>query len=68
MSRRSSADPALPRAEPAPALDVSPDQRAIGAGERETELAELYDHARSLERQLEALRQQIRRMESPNPR
>jgi hypothetical protein len=68
LSRRSSTGPPLPPSEPPPSLGVFPDHRAIGAGDRETGLAELQDQARSLERQLEALRQQMRRLESQDSR
>jgi hypothetical protein len=68
LSRRSSTGPALPPSEPPPSLEGLPDQRAIGAGDRETGLAELQDQARSLERQLEALQQRIRELESQDSR
>jgi hypothetical protein len=68
LSQRTSTGPALPRSEPPPSLEVFPDQRAIGAGDGEAGLAELQDQARSLERQLEALRQRIRRLESQGSR
>jgi hypothetical protein len=68
LSRRSSTGPALPRPEPTPSLEVFPGHRTIGAGDREAALAELQDQARSLERQLEALRQQMRMLESQDSR
>jgi hypothetical protein len=43
---------------------VPPDRPAIGAGDRAGELVELLDRARSLERELETVRQRIRTLES----
>ena len=68
LSRRTSTGPVLSRTEPPPSLEVFPDRRTTGAGDKAEALAELQDHARSLERQLEALRQRIRRLESQGSR
>lgn len=68
LSRRLAAGGTLPPAETPPVLEISPDRPAIGAGDRAGELAELLDRARSLERELEMVRQRIRTLESDNKR
>jgi hypothetical protein len=64
LSRRASAGLALPNSEPPPSLEVVPNQIAVGASTREAALAELQEQARSLEQQLDVMRQRIRRLES----
>ena len=68
LSRRTRTGTALPRPELQPSLKVGPDQRALGAGDREAAVEELQDQARSLERELETLRERIRRLESHDSR
>lgn len=64
LSRRTVTSSALPNPEPVPSLTVLPNQAAIGAGTREATLAELHAQAQTLAQQLEALQEQIRRLES----
>ena len=63
MSRRTSTSSALPDSEPAPSLDVLPNQLAIGAGTQGATLAELRAQAQTLAQQLETLQERIRRLE-----
>jgi len=60
LGRRLAATPALPPSEPRVPLESLPGRPAIGAGAPETELLELQRRARSLERELEVLRERIR--------
>jgi hypothetical protein len=68
LSRRLAAGRTLPPPETSSVIDVPPDRPAIGAGDRAGELAELLDRARSLERELETVRQRIRTLESDGKR
>jgi hypothetical protein len=68
LSRRFAASRALPQPEPPSAIELPPDRPALAAGDRRGELAELLDRARSLERELETVRQRIRTLESDGPR
>jgi hypothetical protein len=64
LSRRLAAGRTLPPPEIPSVIEAPPDRPAIGAGDRSGELVELLDRARSLERELEAVRQRIRTLES----
>lgn len=64
LSRRLAAGRTPPPPETPSVIEVPPDRPAIGAGDRSGELVELLDRARSLERELEAVRQRIRTLES----
>jgi hypothetical protein len=68
LSRRFTAGRTLPQPEVPPSIEMPPDIPAIGAGERAGELVELLDRARSLERELEAVRQRIRKLEGDRAR
>ncbi len=68
LSRRFTAGRTLRQPEAPSVIEAVPDRPALGAGEQAGELAELLDRARSLERELEAVRQRIRRLESDRPR
>jgi Family of unknown function (DUF5320) len=68
LSRRLAAGRTLPPPETPSVIEVPPDRPAIGAGDRAGELVELLDRARSLERELEAVRQRIRTLESDGKR
>ena len=68
LSRRFAAGRTLPQPEVPFSIETAPDRPAIEAGDRTGELVELLDHARSLERELEAVRQRIRRLESDGAR
>lgn len=64
LGRRLSTGPALPQPEPRFSVETLPGRAAIGAGDAETELVELQRRARSLERELEALRERIRTLQT----
>ena len=68
LSRRVAAGRTLPPPEVPSAIELPPDRPAIGAGEPAGELVELLDRARSLERELEAVRRRIRTLESDGAR
>ena len=68
LSRRVAASRTLPQPEVPFSIETARDRPAIGAGDRAGELAELLDRARSLERELEAVQQRIRRLESDGAR
>jgi hypothetical protein len=68
LSRRVAAGRTLPPPEAPSSIEMPPDRPAIGAGDRAGELVELLDRARSLERELEAVRQRIRTLESDGAR
>jgi hypothetical protein len=64
LGRRLSAGPALPPSESRFSLETLPDAAAIGTGDADLELAEMQRRARTLERDLEALRARIRTLET----
>ena len=68
LSRRVAASRTLPQPEVPFSIETAPDRPAIGTGDRAGELAELLDRARSLERELEAVRRRIRTLESDEAR
>jgi hypothetical protein len=68
LSRRFAAGRPLPPPEVPFSIETVPDQSAIGVGDQAGELVELLDHARSLERELEAVRKRIRKLESKGAR
>lgn len=68
LSRRLAAGRTLPSPEAPSVIEVPPDRPAIGAGDRAGELVELLDRARSLERELDTVRQRIRALESDGKR
>lgn len=68
LSRRVAAGRTLPQPEAPSAIELPPDRPAIGASEPTGELVALLDHARSLERELEAVRRRIRTLESDGAR
>ncbi len=68
LSRRVATSRTLPQPEVPFSIETAPDRQAIGAGDQAGELAELLDRARSLERELEAVQQRIRRLESDGAR
>lgn len=68
LSRRFAAGRTLPQPEAPATIELPPDRPAIGAGDRARELGELQDRARSLERELEAVRQRIRTFEGDQAR
>jgi hypothetical protein len=68
LSRRFMTGRTLPLSEMPSAIEASPNQPAIGSGDRTGELVELLERARSLEREMEAVRQRIQTLESHNAR
>jgi hypothetical protein len=64
LGRRLATGPALPPSEPRFSVEALSAKAAIPSGDAETELLELQDRARSLERDLEVLHQRIRTLQA----